>query len=465
MAELTIYFGLQKISGGDSFGENGWKFSDEDRVIIDRLLYMALSGHHHNGALAGGEGQPDPPELSLDTSSGSLPAATRLYYRITLVDAVGNESIASLETYIDTPDSVTQPNAPAATYESTGGTLLAGPYFYMFSAYTDVNTHESRAVNASTVMLPSGATNRITLDLPDVPDGATGFNIYRRKPGANAYVYLDSIDMSVATPPTNYIDDGSVTEDPNRGVPVTNTTNSSNTVTIAFPGVTPVIPEGYTWKIYRTAIPAQYTNSLLWWVVETTESNGDIIRPTFVDEGQATRTGRPPDVSQQIASPGQIILTDAEEVTGRLPMGNVSAFPFSVTFAYPGTLETAVTGTFVWTCPFPQATIISSRASLGRGSAPSVASVIADVTLTTGAATPVTTTIYANQANRPKVLVGEQIGDVTPTPDITEIVAGDSLSVDLDQITSGATPTEYDLSVTVLLYVYGFSGPSHEWDV
>lgn len=464
MPSFTQYFGLQRLDGGESFAENGWKFTNEDRILIDRLLFLALSGHHHDGAAAGGEGAPAAPSLELDTDGGSLPPGTRIYYRITLVDTIGNESVGSPEAFVDTPNAITEPAGPAPRWEATGGTILAGAYFYILSAYTDVNTQETRALNAGNLVVPAGATNQIILDLPDLPVGASGFNVYRRKPGASQYYYLDSIDMTVATPPTEYVDDGSISEDCTRGVPVTNTTNSANSVTISYPGTTPVLPDGYTWKIYRTMVPGQYTNSLLHWVVETTVEDGDIIVISFIDTGQATQAGRPPDVSQQVASPDKVIITDGAEVQGRLPMSQMSAFPVPITFAYPGDVE-EVEGTFVWTCPFPQATIINARAALGVGSVPSVDDIIVDVNVGTGGATPVMQTIYATQANRPKVLLGQQVGQPTePDAVMAEMVEGDVMTVDVDQAVIGATLTEYDLSVTVLLYAYGFSGPSHEWD-
>jgi hypothetical protein len=467
MASLTEYFGLQRLSVGESFGTNGGKFIDEDRVILDRLLYMALSGHHHTGAAGGGDA-PDAPTLILDDEGGSLPAGTRVYYRITLVDTVGNETTASPEVYVDTPNPITEPAGPAPRYETTGGTILAGAYFYLLSAYTDVNTQETRALNAGTLVVPTGSTNKIILDLPDLPAGASGFNVYKRGPGASSYHYLATIDMQVATPPTEYEDDGSVAEDCNRGVPVSNTTNSANEVTVVFPGTTPVVPEGYTWKIYRTMVAGNYTNSLLAWVVETeTEGGGDIVT-SFIDIGQATSAGRPPDVNQVVSSPDKVQLTDGAEVQGRLPVSRMSAFPYSVTFAYPGDLEDTTLGgtegTFVWVCPFPQATIMNARAALGVGSVPSVDDIIVDVNVG-GGATPVMQTIYPDQTQRPRVLLGQQVGQPkAPDVSMAEMVEGDVMSVDIDQALIGATATESDLSVTVLLFVYGWTAPeSHVW--
>lgn len=452
MASLTQYFGLQRLDGGESFAANAWKFTDEDKVIVDRLLYLALSGHSHTGAAAGGEGTPDSPELTLLTSGGSLPPATRIYYRITLVDALGNESVGSIEVFIDTPDAITEPNAPVPRYETSGGTLLAGGYFYVLSAYTDVNTQETRALHSGQTIIPTGATNQVILTLPDLPSGASGFNVYRRKPGASQNHYLASIDMTVATPPDEYVDDGSVSEDCNRGLPVTNTTNSANRVTVDFPGASPVIPADYTWKVYRTMVAGQYASSLLQWVVETTVENGDIVVTSIDDIGQATLTGRPPDVTQLAGSPAKVLLTDGAEVQGSLPLG-MTAFPHIVTFSYPGTLSTTI-GDSVWVCEAPAATIIGCRASLGRGSVPAATPVLVDVNKGSGA-TPVYITIYTSQGNRPAVPVGLQRG-TRKAPAIVSLVEGDSLTVDIDQAGGAASPTDENLTVHVYMILHGY---------
>jgi hypothetical protein len=279
-----------------------------------------------------------------------------------------------------------------------------------------------------------------------LPSGATGFNIYRQKPGGSGYFWLTSTTSST------YNDTGSVTEDCNRVLPVRNSTNATNKVTVCLPGASPVVPADTTWKIYRTYNDGVWTNSVLKWVTEETFDGSGIITPCFDDVGYATSLGNPPSAAQNVGSPAKVLLTNAAEVQGNLPLG-LSPHPYAETFGFFGTLEVVV-GTSVWVCPYPAATILFCQAALGRGYAPASTSVIVDVNKGTGA-TPTYGTIYTTQSNRPSIGVGRQIG-AKAYPDVKTLVEGDSLSVDVDQIGGGATRTDKDLTVTVYMIAHGF---------
>jgi hypothetical protein len=172
--------------------------------------------------------------------------------------------------------------------------------------------------------------------------------------------------------------------------------------------------------------------------------------------------GGPPDASQFIGSPDKIDLEDGAEVQGRLPLGAVSAFPVVATFHFAGPLaETA--GSALFPIEWPQATVVGVRCMLGLGSSPAVDDVIVDVNVyPCSAATPVLTTIFTDQGDRPRVLVGEMCGE-RAVPAVTELVEGDCLTVDIDQIGGGATPTDRDLTVNVYMFAYGFDLTSHPW--
>jgi hypothetical protein len=190
---------------------------------------------------------------------------------------------------------------------------------------------------------------------------------------------------------------------------------------------------------------------LLHHIIEETFVGSGIIDPTYLDEGQTTTAGSPPEESLVLAQPSKVLLTDLAEVAGILPVG-ANIVPHQATFVYGGALEVA-TGTVVWRCPFDYAQIQSCSATLGRDSTPASTDVIVDVNLySPSAATPSWGTIYTTQANRPRVEVGEFIG--TPTvPNIIDLVEGDLLTVDIDQVGGGATPTDYDLTVTIYMYI------------
>lgn len=450
MARKTDRWDLQALEAGDDLSEDSYAFVDADRDLIDALLKYAVEDHQHTGSDAEIVTL-DAPELTLDTSAGGILSGQRVRYKISLVDSNGQETAASAESYIDTPDAVDEPAAVTLTNATTGGTHIPGVYFYVLSAYQDFSTSESMALNPAGITVPPTTnTNSITLGLPSLPDGATGFNVYRRAPGSIKYFYLDSIDMEVATPPTTYEDDNLVAEDCDRSLPTENTTYSTNTITVGYPGATPVVPDGYTWKIYRTYTADDYDNSLLWWVVEETTENSGIITTTYDDVGEGTTVGGPPSASSAHGSPPKINHTNAAEITGVLPTG-LNVIPLSITFAQAGTVV-AQTGEFIWVCDYDYAQILGCRASLGRSSYPDSTDVIVDVNkYDAQLATPAWATIYTTQANRPKVLVGDFIGTRT-VPDITELLEGDALSVDIDQ-SGGGGATDADLIVTVFMLV------------
>lgn len=118
--------------------------------------------------------------------------------------------------------------------------------------------------------------------------------------------------------------------------------------------------------------------------------------------------------------------------------GNASAFyaediiPYSKT----GTLTTG-TGTIRYRFPWA-ATLLGVTAAVNT--VPTGASIIADVNKNG-------TTIFTTQANRPTIAVNTNATSTEPTPDVTSMVAGDYLTVDIDQI--GSTIAGADLTVII----------------
>lgn len=459
MAGITDHYGLTSLEAGDGFSLNGYKFTSADRRLIDNILYLGAEGHTHTG-VTGSIVEPTlPPSLSLSLTGGTIPAGTRVYYKYTYVNSRGEESKGSTEAFVDTPAAVTEPGAATLSRASTGGTLQGGNYYYVLTAYVSSDISETRAVNPSYITVPvETQTNTVTLTFPSLPSGATGFNIYRRKPGQTKYFWLTSVNMTIATPPTTYIDTGAVLEDCDRTIPVRNTTNGTNSVTISQPGATPAVPVGYSWKLYRTYVNSDYQNSLLAWVVEYISELSTVVTPTYLDVGASTQGGSPPSTSMSIGSPSKILLTNFAEIQGIIP-ASASFFTFPVTFDFSG-LVAVTQGTQTWRCPFPSAEIAWCEAYLGRGSAPVATAVKVDVNKAAAAANPTYSTIFTTQANRPEVAVGNQVG-TKMTPDVTTLSRGDLLTVDIDQAGGGATPADRDLSVTIYLIPHGFPVTSY----
>ncbi len=296
MAEPTDHYGLSRLGPADDFSDDGYKFTDRDREAIDRLLYLGAEGHIHSGAASSAISPSDTLTPTVSTAGGSIPAGTRAYYKYTLVDVNGAESIPSAEQFVDTPLPISDPAVPTLVTTSTGGVLLPGNYYYVLTAYTTVNTQETKASAPAYLTVPVGtSTNAITLTFPTIPAGANGFNVYRKKPGGFRYDYL----ASVASPGTSYTDTGSVAEDCNRTVPIKNSTNGANSVVVAL--TSGVVPVGYTWRLYRTYNVGDYDNSLLHWVVEETAEGSGIIAFQYTDLGVATSIGSPPPPTKRSA--------------------------------------------------------------------------------------------------------------------------------------------------------------------
>jgi hypothetical protein len=137
--------------------------------------------------------------------------------------------------------------------------------------------------------------------------------VYRKQPGGVRYDYLTSIDMDVATPPTTFVDDGTIEEDCNRTTPAQNFTNTQNQVLVTLQGfgATPpaALEAGITWKLYRTYVINDYSDSFLTHVTSGV---------THQDIGEAT-SGPIPSAGIEITNPPKVLLTDGAEVQGLLP--------------------------------------------------------------------------------------------------------------------------------------------------
>lgn len=446
MAEYTEHYGLKILGPGEHFSEDSYQYTRADRRLIDRLLRLGAESHRHTGGVTDRPTVDSAPLLVVDTQAGSMPPGQRYFYRYTLVDADGFESTASPEAFIDTAPGVDSPAAPTAVID-TGGSLPPGNFYYILSAYTDFDNLETVAGPGVFVSVPyaNGNTNRVTLTLPTLPRGATGFNVYRRTPSGGAYYHIDSIDMT--TGPTTYVDDGTAQEDCDRMAPEISTALARNAIVITLPGDAPAVPAGYAWRIYRTTRAGDYSNSLL-----TTIADGAV---TFTDTGIGTSGGQPPTVGISPGAPERVDLTNGTEVQGRLPLAAVSAFPHEITFSFPGPVE-PVQGTQTWICPFPQATLFCVRPVLGR-----------DVTAVGDVSVNVVVKQYGydtwlNVLNVPAT-IPEGYNDVLVGGDafaISEIQTADLIAVDV----VASDPTNVGLTVVIGMHLYGWTSMiSHTW--
>lgn len=131
----------------------------------------------------------------------------------------------------------------------------------------------------------------------------------------------------------------------------------------------------------------------------------------------------------------------------------VQPFSYSlqtVTFSFPGPLEVQ-SGNFVWVNPYTAATIVQVQAAAGRFTQAVADPVIFDVNYY-DPDTELWVTIFTTQAERPTVPAGELIGDLA-VPDIVNLEQGMALCVDVDATGGGATPTDEDYNVMILMRV------------
>lgn len=113
----------------------------------------------------------------------------------------------------------------------------------------------------------------------------------------------------------------------------------------------------------------------------------------------------------------------------------------TLTFAKSGTLTVTVDPTTI-AAPtiLAPCTLTITKVKLVVKTAPTGAAIIVDVHKNG-------TTIFTNQAHRPQIAISATTGDAT-TIDVSGLVEGDALTIDIDQI--GSTIAGADLTVEVL---------------
>lgn len=117
--------------------------------------------------------------------------------------------------------------------------------------------------------------------------------------------------------------------------------------------------------------------------------------------------------------------------THTLTFSLTSFFKTGTLAAITGTQRLPIDGTY---------TIVGTR--LMVGTAPTGVSIIVDVNKNG-------TTIYTTQGNRPTIVAAANAGGPGAVPDITTLVAGDYLSIDIDQV--GSIIAGSDLTVAVIV--------------
>lgn len=450
MADRTRRFHLTTLNQPtDQISLNNYKFTNGDRVLLDRLLRFAVENHVHTGQ-AITMTAPLAPILSIIPRGGSIPGNTAVYYRYSIVDERGQENLASQVATVMTPSQASAP-AYAPRLIAHSGTLEGGEYIYAVSACTNDSTQE-------TIIGPLGAGTLTGfggwyINLPPMPSGGQFFNVYRRGPTDAELIYLFS------TNPTDryFVDDGDRKPNQFRGVPSANTTSMTNQIRIDLPSPWP--NGSWTWKLYRTYDAAQWDNSLLDWI-------GSI--PNYTDDGRATRPGYPPDTSAAVGGAPKIRLVT--DTTGYPPPSAASGVTRTANFN--ADLVQVGPGTWHWICEYERAEMLYMRATVNRTKPPTVKDCrIGLDRYYNGQWAPVSDPwLYPQQPVYSTVPVGQSIGDSfslvgfgAPFPAFME--KGERLRLHVHQTGYTPTETDHDLTLTVTLRVHdGLIAKSYVWE-
>ena len=313
----TQNFGFEKFGPEGRISDNNNKFSGRDRSTMDALLWTLFNHDHRDtsvdATLAGAEHRPD---LTVAATGGSISAGIIYYYKISYVDEYGNETEASVANSVATADPLPTPPVMTLSYATTGGALASGVYRYAIAYYQN-GIGVTRATNVASISVPTGtSTNAVTITLNTLPTGADGWRIYRKGPGDADYFWLD-----VETTGPTYEDDGTVEVDCTKFRPSSNTTNSTNQITLDLNSLDLPLDSRITqWRIYRSSTVGLFgPSSLLATVVETTTQAGTDLVTTYADVGAATYPGTP--LLQTVVPPSMQQLDPSDVFTGddRLP--------------------------------------------------------------------------------------------------------------------------------------------------
>lgn len=447
MANRTPRFGFTTFDNpADRLSLHGYKAFGADRVLIDQILSLAVERHIHTGETVSAT-VPAAPDLDLSIIGGALPPNQPVYYRTSRVDARGQEHLASRPAVAYTPSQLTTPASPIVVRGPGAGTLPPGNYLYLVTAYTNDSSNE-------TVASAPAATNLdviggFTVVLPRPPSSASGWNIYRRGPTDYDPMYVTAVSVD----DTTFLDTGAVASR-TRSLPARNTSSSSSSITITDADD---FVAGETIKIYRTFDPTDWENSLLEWTA---------VLP-YVDAGQPTRTGYPPDISAAVGAAPKVDLGD--HTAGRPPPG-LTHPPTQINFTFTGPVGVGI-GAWQWVNEFEQLHLLDLRANLGRDSTAAEQPVI--VALEYRAAGSATwlrfqTDVGPNDITA-EILAGASRSNPTglqPTDLPTPILSpGDALRPVVLQNGGGSDPTDFDLAITVTAAIaHGSETATYTWE-
>lgn len=423
------------------------KFASADRYQMDAMLWAAAT-HRHDGATIAAATAPSDALVSLAEvfAGGYLPSEADIHYRWSVVSAAGIESPASPPVTITTGGKIATPAAPpSVAVNYTGGSCYPGPWMYRVTAWRgtfNADTIGSPAVVAN-LFLANGEEQTIILELPELPDLADGFNIYRQVPGSTNMQYLTSIldgawDLISGTPV--FIDTGGPSELPERSLSSVDGSGLPSRVDLSVASV----PTGEKIRLYRSYVAGKWANTFIGELEPGVLSHPDL--------GGGSDPGTPLETSSSYSNPGQVDL--GTETDGILAYGRIQAAPAAIGFSAPGATALGVAGG-EQALPYLNARVVSVTAALAAGAVPDVDDLVFDVEVLDG-----TWQVLVPDVTIP---VGNDIVHVDiDEADVVELARGARLRCNVTQIGGGGN-TDTDLRVDLVATVR-HEAPAFDWE-
>ena len=322
---FTDRFGFSRFGPGvgGSLNDDGGKFSDSDRVMLDRIL-AAFESHTHSDA-AGGVRMPSP-DAALSavyfSTGGTLRGGKTYYYSYTVLDRYGLESAPAPVAEVVAPAPLMTPEAPQV-YADGGGSLPPGVYLYGITAFGLDNKETTLSAPVPVTLLQGDGGARVALPQTTAVWGPIRYQVWRQSPVSNGWTRV-----GIALSNTEFIDDGSVPDDnrvcdPAHQPPQVNLTAASGSVKLTVPEsvrsflLNSAQWESRGWRLYRSEVAGTWSGqSLVAEVVATVNDAGGERVFEVTDTGSELMFGTPPLVSRCLAA-------SAPFVTPLLPVGDV----------------------------------------------------------------------------------------------------------------------------------------------
>lgn len=416
---LTTPLGLTKLLPGESLASNQYGFTTGNIDKIDRYLRLLMTHRHNNTFVA--SPVPGPPDVAETTSEGRLRPGVTYYYRVAEVsEDMELESPAGPSSWVTISAGLTAPTLTNddITSEATGGTLPPGIYQYAFTVYADFHTYDTDSPGPISVDLSPmlGDEHSVTVSLPPLPSGASGWNVYRRAPGEGEFYLLETLVGG----PESFVDDGSMMPS-GRILPTRNESAWNRSVTVTKPD-----DIAGDWVVYRSTRDDDWTASKVASMLASDDS--------FLDDGSPTTFEAPYDGFLDYQNPSWISHDELMHV------------PHIVTFTSDGPAGVGPLGE--WVCPFEAASVAGLTAYLDQGVTPGSQ----DLMIALESWNPFTEEWEV--ATGVAVLAGESQGSTTSiTPLGIDPMNGDRLRLNVVQVGD-------PVAVTVHLKIWGIAGES-----